>query len=64
MAALEFIKESIDGLCLLMYNRAAIRDGISQMAVVIPFDVGDVIFSKNCIDLREHMVIGALFSQI
>ena len=45
MAALEFIKESIDGLCLLMHYRATIRDGISQMAVVIPLDVGDVVFA-------------------
>lgn len=43
MATLEFIKEAIDSFGLLANNGATIADGIGEMAIVVPLDVGNVV---------------------
>ena len=38
--------------------------GFCQNSVVIPFDIGDVVFAQQCIDLTKHVVEGTFVREV
>jgi hypothetical protein len=52
MGGFDFIDQPVEGQCLLMDPGSAVgcAAGIDQVAVVIPFDVADLVFGEDVED--------------
>ena len=57
MRCLQLIKHAVNRLCLLANGWATQVCGLGEHSVVIPLDVGDVVFAQNGVDLVEHVGI-------
>ena len=64
MTALQFIKKSIDSLSLRAHRGTVKVPRVGNWSVVIPLDVGNVVFAQDCVNLAEHVIVGARVRQI